>query len=103
MKYQTGNWAISNPMLGLFDLIIGSDVLYERQQPSQLAAFITLHAAPNAQIVIVDPDRGNRVDFCNAMFNLGFSVTAERANRCLENGDRYKGRILSFSATLPKI
>jgi len=37
LKYQRGNWAGENPELGEFDLIIGSDILYERQQPQQLA------------------------------------------------------------------
>jgi len=40
LKYQRGNWAGENPELGEFDLIIGSDILYERQQPQQLATFI---------------------------------------------------------------
>jgi len=99
LKYQTGNWAISNPELGQFDLIIGSDVLYERQQPDQLAAFIASHAAPDAQIVIVDPDRGNRVGFCREMTRLGYDCSSRIAERVIENGERYKGRFLSFSQT----
>lgn len=97
LKYQTGNWAGNNPELGRFDLIIGSDVLYERQQPGQLAAFIDRHAEPSAQIIIVDPDRGNRVDFCREMSGLGFDFTTRRADRHIENGDPYKGRFLTFT------
>jgi len=97
LKYQTGNWAGSNPELGRFDLIIGSDVLYERQQPGQLAAFIDRHANPSAQIIIVDPDRGNRVAFCREMSELGYSFTSRRAERHIENGEPYKGRFLTFS------
>src|SRR5659263_37074 len=40
MKYQSGNWSRSNPILGRFDLIIGSDVLYDRGQPEVLSQFI---------------------------------------------------------------
>ncbi len=100
LKYQNGNWEGSNPELGQFDLIIGSDVLYERQQPGQLAAFINRHAAASAQIIIVDPDRGNRVGFCREMTRLGYSYTTRRANSFIENGDAYKGRFLTFTRSL---
>lgn len=100
LNYQTGNWEGSNPGLGRFDLIIGSDVLYERQQPGQLAAFIHRHAAPSAQIIIVDPDRGNRVGFCREMAGLGYGFTARRAERFLENGAPFKGRLLTFTRSL---
>lgn len=99
MKYQPGNWAGDNPGLGEFDLIIGSDVLYERQQPEQLARFIDRHAAPEAQIIIVDPDRGNRVGFCKAMAHLGYACSMRPAGRVMENGAAYKGRFLNFSET----
>ncbi|AMK78484.1 MULTISPECIES: class I SAM-dependent methyltransferase [Methylomonas] len=97
LQYKTGNWSTRNPGLGQFDLIIGSDVLYERQQPEQLAKFIDRHAAPNAQIIIVDPDRGNRVGFCREMTDLGYGCTSRIAERLTENGERYKGRFLTFS------
>ena len=97
MKYQTGNWEVLNPELGQFDLIIGSDVLYERQQPEQLARFIDCHAAPSAEIIIVDPDRGNRVEFCRAMAGLGYGFTSRKAEGFIDNGDAYKGRFLTFS------
>lgn len=96
LKFETGNWAGSNPGLGQFDLIIGSDVLYERQQPRQLAAFIQDHAAASSQIIIVDPDRGNHAGFCREMEGFGFQVASRRAASVLENGDLYKGRVLSF-------
>ncbi len=97
LKYQTGNWETINPGLGLFDLIIGSDVLYERQQPGQLASFIDRHAAASAQVIIVDPDRGNRVVFCREMAMLGYDFSALRAERFVENGEPFKGRFLTFS------
>jgi len=99
LQYRTGNWATGNPGLGRFDLIIGSDVLYERQQPEQLANFIALHAAAHAQIIIVDPDRGNRVGFCREMTGLGYSCSSRIAERATENGEPYKGRFLTFSRT----
>ncbi len=97
LKYQTGNWETGNPELGRFDLIIGSDILYERQQPSQLAAFIDLHSAETATVIIVDPDRGNRVAFCREMTGLGYSFTSHRADSFIENGDAFKGCFLTFN------
>jgi predicted nicotinamide N-methyase len=97
MPYETGNWESSNPALGQFDLIIGSDVLYERQQPGQLAQFINLHSKAEAEIIIVDPDRGNRVRFCREMSDVGFGFTQRRAASIMENGDAYKGCFLTFN------
>lgn len=96
LDYHRGNWTVDNADLGQFDLIIGSDVLYERQQPNQLARFIHRHAAPAAEIIIVDPDRGNRAHFCREMAELGYVLTARKAERFLENGEPYKGHFLSF-------
>ncbi len=101
LPYQAGNWestaATDNPALGLFDLIVGSDLLYERQQPAQLAAFIFRHAAPAAVVIIVDPDRGNRSAFGRDMAALGFTLTMRAADRMLEDGVAYKGRFLHFA------
>lgn len=96
LEHRSGNWAGDNPLLGKFDLIIGSDVLYERQQPAQLAGFIHRHAAPSAEIIIVDPDRGNRAGFCREMAALGYTLTMRPADRFLESGEAFKGRFLTF-------
>lgn len=96
LNYRIGNWEIDNPELGEFDLIIGSDILYERQQPQQLAKFIHKHASPEAQIIIVDPDRGNRVKFCKEMESLGFQFTLQRAEKLMETGEEYKGCFINF-------
>ena len=95
LAYQRGDWARANPSLGRFDLIVGSDVLYDRHQPTQLSAFIALHAQATAEVIIVDPDRGNRVAFTRCMAVLGF-VHSERKVRALPNGTSYKGRVLSY-------
>ena len=97
MKYQNANWEIHNTALGKFDLIIGSDILYERQHPGQLATFIDQHSTEAGQIIIVDPDRGHRTKFCSAMTNLGFGFNTRRAASFLENGDAYKGCFMTFN------
>ena len=76
---------------------MGSDLLYERQQPAQLAAFIFRHAMPTAVVIIVDPDRGNRAAFGRDMAALGFTLSMAAADRTLEDGKAYKGRFLTFT------
>lgn len=75
MKYAVGNWAEVNPRLGEFDLIVGSDVLYERDHSHQLADFIDRHAAQHADVLIVDPNRGNRSGFARCLQRSGFELT----------------------------
>ena len=96
LRYQHGDWAAPNPLLGRFDLIVGSDVLYERGQPDQLCAFIELHAQANVEVVIVDPDRGNRAAFDRGMHLLGFARSQQRV-RVLPGGTvPYRGLLLSY-------
>lgn len=99
MKYQSGNWSRSNPILGRFDLIIGSDVLYDRGQPEVLSQFIDLHAQPDAEVLIVDPDRGNRVSFSRKMDSLGYSHTETPISTLPGDGGKYKGRLLKYVKT----
>lgn len=96
LRYCTGNWERTNPELGRFDLIIGSDVLYERNQPAQLAAFIQAHAAPNAEVLIIDPNRGNRSAFHRSMALLGFTLHETMIDAPLDDGTPYRGRLLHY-------
>lgn len=96
LKYANGNWSRANPALGAFDLIIGSDVLYERCHPEQLAAFIALHAAQHAEVLIVDPNRGNRAAFNRCMGLLGFACDETRIDAPLADGAAYRGRLLRY-------
>lgn len=96
LRYQHGDWAASNPLLGSFDLIVGSDVLYERGQPDQLCAFIQRHAEASAEVIIADPDRGNRSAFNRGMDGLGFVRSEVRVRALPDSGLPYKGRLLSY-------
>jgi len=96
MQYQAGNWGRSNPSLGEFDLIIGSDVLYERDQPGHIAAFIQSHAAQRAEVLIIDPNRGNRSAFKRDMQAYGFELTETMLESMLDDGTPYRGRLLHY-------
>lgn len=97
LKYQCGRWDRDNPGLGIFDLIIASDVLYERDQPAMLAAFLNRHAAAHASIIVLDPDRGNRNAFARAMQAQGYSFRLHRAGLRQSTGEAYKGHFLNFN------
>ena len=87
-------------VLGRFDLIIGSDVLYERDESGALASFIAHHTAPAAQVWIVDPNRSNRPAFNQRMAALGFALTEERLDAPASVGAAaYKGRLLVYTDT----
>ncbi len=103
MKYQVGHWSRANPLLARFDLIIGSDLLYDRDQPHALAAFIELHAEAVAEILIVDPDRGNRASFSRNMLANGYALTERRISSLPGEGGVYKGRLLRYLRALSPI
>ena len=96
LKYQTGQWDRVNPGLGRFDLIIASDVLYERDHPEMLAGFLDRHAADDASIIVVDPDRGNRNAFAHAMLRMGYTMDLRRAGLQQQSGEAYKGHFLTL-------
>ncbi|MBI5256706.1 MAG: methyltransferase domain-containing protein [Burkholderiales bacterium] len=82
---------------GRFDLIIGSDLLYERDEHGGLAAFIQQHAQPSAQVLIIDPDRGNRPAFNRRMAAAGFTLDEQRLPAAAPPAAAYKGRLLSYT------
>lgn len=106
MPYRHGDWSAApwlGPLAGgqqrvsgQFDLIMGSDVLYERDEQGQLASFIERHTTPNAEVLIVDPNRGNRSAFNKRMQALGFALTDHPIQCQLANGDAYRGRLLQY-------
>ena len=96
LRYQTGHWQRTNPLLGSFDLIMGSDLLYERSHPEDLTAFIQVHACAQAEVLIVDPNRGNRSAFHRAMQRLGFTLTETSLDEPLADGSPYRGCLLHY-------
>ncbi|MGJ7526768.1 class I SAM-dependent methyltransferase [Variovorax sp. GB1P17] len=105
MKYRRGHWGMHEThavgdVRGLYDLVIGSDLLYERDTKGLLAAFIGRHTGPAAEVWIVDPDRGNRPAFNRQMADEGFGMREERLDR-LATAEHlaYRGRLLTYRRT----
>lgn len=97
VPYQNGNWGTANPALGKFDLIIGSDLLYDRELPSQLAGFLDRHCADNAEVIVLDPGRGNKNAFTRAMQARGYRFSERAAARQQNSGEAYKGHFLTYT------
>jgi predicted nicotinamide N-methyase len=96
IKFQTANWETENPLLGEFDLIIGSDVLYEPAQAADVSGFIDTHSSNNVEVIIVDPNRGNRAAFTRNMLALGYQHHFESFNIGGPANTNCKGRILHY-------
>ena len=86
------------PLSGLFDLIVGSDILYERDDAGTLARFIDEHAAVKSEIWVIDPNRGNRATFHKHMALLGFEMHEQVLDQAAHDGvEAYKGRMLTYT------
>ncbi len=97
LPFRTAPWLGPNPLLGRYDLIIGSDLLYERGHAQLLAGFIGLHAHPASQVLIADPGRGYASPFSARMSELGYVRSAKSmpmANSPGMPGSR--GQLFSF-------
>ena len=110
MPYLHGHWRVPAPERAPsqqapgcvvrcdYDLIIGSDLLYERDVNGDLAAFIGRHGAPSCEVWIVDPDRGNRPAFTRHMAAQGFTMRQESLDHPVRpDAPLYKGRMLIYT------
>lgn len=97
IKYVTGDWRKPITRMGRFDLVIASDVLYEREHPEQLASFIDCHATENAKVIIVDPKRRHGNKFVKLMKAKGFDADTENFQSQMILGSPYTGKIYTFN------
>jgi predicted nicotinamide N-methyase len=105
LRYRHGHWGAQphepapeaqTRVHDRYGLIIGSDVLYERDAEGHLSSFIGRHALPTAEVLIVDPNRGNRSAFNHRMEDHGFTLEDTPMRQPLANGDAYRGRMLHY-------
>lgn len=105
LPYRHGNWADAEDapvregrsvVEGCYDLIMGSDVLYERDDSGHLSRFIARHAQPTAEVLIVDPNRGNRSGFNRRMAAEGFALEEVDLSQAREGEAPYRGRMLRY-------
>ena len=82
--------------LGRFDLIIGSDLLYERNHPSLLAGFLAEHARPTCQILLTDPGRNRCGEMSAMLTSQGYGSTAMHLELSDAHQPSHRGRLLNF-------
>ena len=92
---RTG-WEQKDASLGEYDLIVGSDVLYQPNHALLLSSFVNRHAKEKCEVIIVDPGRGNAAKFSNAMLASGFMQSKLDAVASVQGSSSYKGRIRRF-------
>ncbi len=96
LPFVQADWSAETSDLGLFDLIVGSDLLYEPNQPELLAGFISRHAQAHSQVIIVDPGRKQDGKFSRLMAELGFSLEVERPRTPEAQELGFKGKRLRY-------
>ena len=86
VHYRHMEWSSPLPMLGQFDLIIASDVLYEASQVETVAAVVERHARQACEVVLVDPGRGHSARLATALAANGFVAEAPTPAFAANNG-----------------
>ncbi len=76
-----------------YDLIIGSDILYERQHPADLCNFINMKAKKSCEVIIIDPRRGNTNKFTKIMNENNFSHHVDNDVHLERNFIKFKGTV----------
>ena len=74
--YRVMNWRDeierTKTDLGLFDLVLGSDILYESQHPMQVAKALIAFLKPGGKILLSDPGRAYIQKFITSMNECGY-------------------------------
>lgn len=80
VHYRQMRWDVPLPTLGHFDVIIASDVLYERAHAQLIGEVVARYARPGAgaEVVLTDPGRGNSARLTAVLDAQGFSLESGR-------------------------
>lgn len=97
IAFQRVDWADDKSDLGLFDIVIGSDLLYEDEHIVLLADFIQRHASPECEVIIVDPGRGRKTKLSTKLIEYGFTSTHVKPEQAPNMEKEFKGYVLTFS------
>lgn len=96
IPFERVDWSDESDNLGSFDLMIGSDLLYEDEHIKALAQFIENHAKPECEVIIVDPGRGRKNKLAQEMAAYGFSCVQSKPLNTDYLEAAFKGHILEF-------
>ena len=90
IPFFVSDWAKFDKELGKFDLIIGSDLLYQPDHAALQANFVKNYANDTAEVMLVDPRRGNISKFKKEMTLLDFSHE-------VTHFEGFKGQVITFN------
>lgn len=93
---RTG-WKDLDDGLGKFDVIIGADLLYEKDHIELLSGFINRHVNHYCEIILVDPGRGHHAAFSKKMISLGYLHQQSQPNDTQHLDSPFKGKILRYT------
>ena len=79
IPFICADWAEETSALGHFDLIVGSEVLYEQHQVVMFASFLNAHANPSCEVLLIDPGRHLANRWGREMAPFGFTYSREAA------------------------
>lgn len=96
IPFYCSNWTDKAHSLGFFDVIIGSDLLYEVSKIDDLARFISHHSKPLCEVLIVDTGRFLHSRFNRKMEDLGFLCRESKPKQTPYLETPFYGRILSY-------
>jgi predicted nicotinamide N-methyase len=96
VAFQRVDWADKTDQLGRFDLIIGSDLLYEDEHVELLATFIENHSKPACEVIITDPGRGRKSKLSSKMDTYGYTNSHTKPAHTDYLEQPFKGHILKF-------
>ncbi|MCL1079702.1 methyltransferase domain-containing protein [Parashewanella spongiae] len=96
ISFHRTDWADEDDDLGLFDVIIGSDLLYEEFSIIHLAHFINRHAQKKCEVVIVDPGRGKKNKLAQKMRKFGFLDKHSKPTNLDSSKEQFNGHIIEF-------
>lgn len=96
VAFEACNWHVPQTELGVFDLIIGSDILYEPNHAQLLVAFIHAHAKPTTKIMMVDANRGHHAQFSKGMHHNGYVCQLRQVSDAQKAEHKFKGKVLCY-------
>lgn len=102
ISFKTGNWNVSTLSPEKYDLVIGSDILYQEASVELLASFTDHHLTRQGVLILVDPGRGSHRKFARAMKRRGFIHSWTDLTLYPKDGLRQNGFIFRFSRSVGK-
>lgn len=96
IPFERIDWNDQGDALGKFDLIIGSDILYQTDHADPLAEFVIRHSNTNCEVIIVDPGRRKHSKFTKLMQEAGFNYKIENKMDTSYLPKEFKGSIYLY-------